>query len=50
MSRADNIEAAMAGKFTDMPVRVALAGTTEPFQAVPSFCFNCKFHFPVNVR
>jgi len=42
MSRADSIEAAMAGNFTEMPVRVALAGTADPFLSVPAICFNCE--------
>eukprot|EP01079_Euglenida_sp_SAG-EU17-18_P000983 gene983-2602_t len=40
MSKAENIHEALAGRFESMPVRTRLAGTDDPYESVPSFCFN----------
>ena len=40
ISRAANLSEAVAGRYTKMPVRTRLAGTSDPYKSTPSFCFN----------
>lgn len=40
MSRAATIHDAIEGNYEAMPVRTRLAGTNDPYEAVPTFCFN----------
>jgi hypothetical protein len=40
MLRAENISEAIAGRYEHMPVKILLAGTVDPYQSTPSFCFN----------
>ena len=40
MSRAANISDAIAGRYEKMEVLTRLAGTHDPYEAVPSFCYN----------
>ena len=40
MSVANNIDEALAGHFTPMPIRTRLAGTSDEYSSTAAICFN----------
>ena len=40
MSVAKNIDEALAGHFTPMPIRTRLAGTSDGYNSTAAICFN----------